>query len=459
MPIARRAGSWLLPFMILGCGGGSGGGGSGGNGGDGDAGLGPDGGGGGAGGTGGSGSSDAAREATGGGPSDGPTTETDVGGAGDADLDRAIGTDGAAEITPPDSGGSGGADGSDSGGGGGDGPAPAAGDPFVYVGSPGETRIFRLDMATGMLAPRGMSEGSGYMAADPTRRYVYGIARPNMMTRINAFRMNPANGALTKINDAVIPNVDGPTHVWVHPSAGWLFAAHYQSGHASVLPLMPDGGVGAPSDVKMAGTNAHFIMSDPSGKFVLVPCLEGFVAQYTFNSGTGKLAANSPATAAVASARHMDLHPSQRFAYVIGEGNSRMTSMLYDAATGKLSQPMGLSTLPNGGGNNSGAHVAVHPSGKFVYGSNRGHDSIVIFSVNETTGRLTLVGHETDGGLNTPWDFAIDTTGKYMVVINAGSGAAISYAINPSNGTLTRKDTAMTPMGRPAHARVFYPPS
>jgi 6-phosphogluconolactonase len=227
----------------------------------------------------------------------------------------------------------------------------------------------------------------------------------------------------------------------VHKGGKWVFSSNYSSGHIAVLPVEANGGVGAPDPIKGFPQNAHQIISDPAGKFVFV-CATGpnQIAQFAFNETTGKLTPNDPATvmSGPGEPRHLAFHPNEQWAYHINERTSAVVSWKYDKATGKLIDPEVLPGLPAGfSGSNSGAHVVVHPNGNFVYSSNRGHNSITIWAVNATTGRLTQKGRET-GMISTPRDFGVDPTGTFLIVANQGSGNAVVYRIKP-DGTLTRE--------------------
>jgi 6-phosphogluconolactonase len=332
-------------------------------------------------------------------------------------------------------------------------PGEAAGgkmkNPWVYVAGYHTTiSCFELDPATGALKPLSTSDGGKsptYLAWSPSRKYLYAVheAAPG---RIAAFAISGKDGALTKINDASSAG-NGPCHVSVHPSGKWVFSANYGSGTIGVLPVKPDGGVGEPLEKLAPGKNAHQIITDASGRFVFVPCLgSNHVAQYVFDEAAGKLTPNDPPTVATAQGagpRHLCFHPSKRFAYLINELDSTLTSFAYDAAKGLLSAPETLPTLPAGTTvKSSTAHVLAAPSGKFVYGSNRGHDSLVIYGVNAETGRLGLVGHENGGGeVKVPRDFTLDLTGQYLLSASQKGDLLIVFRCDAERGTLTKLQT------------------
>jgi len=141
----------------------------------------------------------------------------------------------------------------------------------------------------------------------------------------------------------------------------------------------------------------------------------------------------------------MAFHPSGRFAYVITEAGNTVTSYRYDPDSGLLASPVTLSSLPPGFAGKSGgsAHVVVAPSGQFVYGSNRGHDSIVIYAVDETTGRLTWVGDELgDGTIKNPRDFALSPDGRWLIVASQTASSVVVFRVDDTSGTLTRAASA-----------------
>src|SRR5690606_24838506 len=154
---------------------------------------------------------------------------------------------------------------------------------------------------------------------------------------------------------------------------------------------------------------------------------------YRFDVATGKLTPNDPPAASVAPGagpRHFAFHPNGKLAYVINELNSTVTAFEYDGKAGRLKEIQTLSTLPEGfSGNNSPAEGVVHPSGRYVYGSNRGHDSIAIYHVGDD-GRLELLAHESTGG-KTPRNFAIDPSGQFLIAANQGTNNVLVFKIDP----------------------------
>jgi len=351
---------------------------------------------------------------------------------------------------------------------GGEPPAQNAGgnmsNPFVYVSGYDNTiSCFVFDLAIGALKPSSTSDGGKnptYLAWDPSRKYMYAVNEAGQ-GRVAAFAINPKDGALTKINDASA-NGSGSCHVSVHPNGKWVFVANYTSGTIGVLPVKADGAVGEPAFKGAPGKNAHQIFADPTGRFVFVPCLgSNYVAQFVFDPASGELKPNDPptiATAQGAGPRHLALHPSGRFAYLINELDCTITSFVYDATKGVLSDPKTLPTLPEGAATKgtSGAHVLVSPNGKFVYASNRGNDTLAIFAADPQNGQLKLVGHETGGGdIKVPRDFTLDPSGKFLLAANQQkAGTVIVFRCSTERGTLEKLETIKVPPG-PAFVGVM----
>ena len=367
--------------------------------------------------------------------------------------------------------GRGGAGGGAAGRGGAGGAAGAGGEVVVYVSGASSTiSIFALDLTAGTLTSRGTAAGGTsptYLAFNPSNRFLY--AGNGGQGRITSFRIE-TGGALTSLGDVSTAGMVGSmsymasvTHVSVHPTGNWVFAAHFDSGHVTVSSIVSTGVAAAPVDVKRPANEAHQIISDAAGRHVFVPCRSGnVIAQYQFDSATGRLAASVPPTVQAATGagpRHMAFHPNQQYAYVINELNGTTTSYLYDATTGLLSMPQSLSNVPSGVNETSSAHIVVHPTGNFVYGANRTHNSIVMFRVDSGTGRLTSIGNETGGGMvRTPRDFGMDPTGRYLLVANQGTSTVIVFRINTTDGTLTRVGDPVTVPSMPQFAGAIALP-
>ncbi len=326
--------------------------------------------------------------------------------------------------------------------------------PFVYVsGYRPEIAIFRLDTAGGRLIPAGKATNVGqepsFLAFDPTAKYLFAVNETDP-GRVRSFTINQASGGLTPIND--VPSMGSITaHLSTDKTGRWLLVANYgdtKQGTIASIPIGPDGRLSEAVDTREfgLGSMAHYISSDPGNRFVFVPLKGGpSVAQLVFDPATGRMKPNVPpqVTAAPgAGPRHLDFHPNGRFAYVINELDLTMAAFAYDAKTGLLRELQVLPTLPAAADKvgASAADVHVHRSGRFLYGSNRGHNSIVIFRLADD-GRMTLVGHESRTILR-PRNFTIDPTGTLMLVANQDGASVSIFRIDQNKGTLE-------PVGQP----------
>jgi 6-phosphogluconolactonase len=340
----------------------------------------------------------------------------------------------------------------------------ASGVPLVYVaGTDGNITIYQLDRTAKTLTFDTRVNAGNYpsfLAVNPAHTTLYAVLEAS--TAVAAFAIDPATGGLTKKNEQQTGG-DAPTHVSVDKTGKWVMVANYNGGSVRVFPAMDDGSLGAPSDTKMPGTNTHLIVTDATNAFAFVPCKgSDLVAQFAFNAQTGMLTPNatpSVATASGAGPRHLAFHPNGMFAYLINELDDTMTAFSYDSATGRLTTIHTLSTLPGGmpSGSNSTAEVQVHPTGKFLYGSNRGDDSIVVYTLDQGTGRLTLAGHDDSGG-QTPRHFSLDDTGTLLFAANRDTNNVVVFSINPDTGRLT-KESEVTGVQQPEFAAlVTLPP-
>jgi 6-phosphogluconolactonase len=268
---------------------------------------------------------------------------------------------------------------------------------------------------------------------------------------VTAFAVDPDTGGITLLNRQSSCGVS-PPYVSVHPSGRYAFAANYASGHVCALPIHDDGTLGEATSVilhagsgpvpnRQAGPHAHFITPDPTGRYVLA-CDLGIdkVMVYRFDPDDGKLAPNDPPFAALppgSGPRHLAFHPGGGFVYVINEIASTLSAFAYDGAQGAMQLLQTISTLPEGfGESNSCAQIVAHPNGRFVYGSNRGHDSIASFAVDETTGRLTPIGHEPTRG-KTPRNFNLDPSGAFLYAANQESDTIVVFRVDADTGRLT----------------------
>lgn len=305
-----------------------------------------------------------------------------------------------------------------------------------------------------------------FLAIAPNRRVLYCVSEIEAFNgqfggSVSAYAIGPSSGAITLLNQQPTRGVY-PCHVAVDATGRAVIVANYGSGSIAVYPVEADGRIGLCSDFvqlsgsgpnpeRQRGPHAHQISVSLDNRFVLVNDLGADrVVIYQLDAARGKLIPNYAAPFAQlhagAGPRHLDFHPSGKFVYVINELAAMVTVFAYDPRLGALEPRQIISTLPSDwNGTKSCADIHVHPSGKFLYSSNRGHDSIALFEIDETTGALTAIGHEpTQGGQ--PRNFAIDPSGLFLLAENQDSDTVVSFHIDLERGTLTPTgDVAQVP--------------
>ncbi|HET7216579.1 MAG TPA: lactonase family protein [Vicinamibacterales bacterium] len=341
-----------------------------------------------------------------------------------------------------------------------------AGELRVYIGTYTGAKskgiyLSRLNPATGaMTVPALVAEtpSPSFLALHPTTNYLYAVNEVDAFAgkptgSVSAFAIDRASGGLTALNQQSSGG-KGPAHLIVDRGGANVLVANYGGGSVAALPIEKDGNLRAPSSViqhtgasvnpsRQKEPHAHSVNLDASGRRAYVADLGlDKIMIYGFDPATGVLTANAPPSAAVAPGsgpRHLALHPSGRFAYVINELLLTVTAFTRDASSGGLTSLQTISTLPPGTASNasvSTAEVQVHPSGKFLYASNRGHDSITVFALDENTGRLTYVQTEPTQG-STPRAFGIDPTGSFLLAANQRSDTVVVFRIDRASGRLS----------------------
>jgi 6-phosphogluconolactonase len=337
--------------------------------------------------------------------------------------------------------------------------AQPARDFLLYVGTytKGKSEgiyIFRMNAATGELKPvatvRDVSNPS-FLAISPNRKFLYAVNESGEFMGkkgggVTAFAIDQKTGDLKLLNAQPSPGV--PCHASVHPSGRLVLAANYGGGNVVVYPVRADGGLGEQSHLaqhagrggdprRQDAPHAHQIVLDAAGRFAFAPDLGiDKVMIYRVDAAKGGLQPNSfAAVKPAAGPRHFDFHPSGNFGYVINELNSTITAFAYNKAKGALTELQSVSTVPDGfNGTNYCADIHVHPSGRFLYGSNRGLDSIVAFRIGGD-GKLSLPRHEPTGG-KWPRNFGIDPTGAFLYVANQNSDTIVAFRLDPQTGAL-----------------------
>ena len=321
--------------------------------------------------------------------------------------------------------------------------------------------IYKLefDSSTGKLsspAPAGEAVNPSFLAIHPSRRYLYAVSEVSMLNgtktgAVSAFSLDPKTGQLKLLNQQVSGG-EGPCHIIVDKQGRNVLVANYGSGSAASLPLEENGklreaatvvqhkGSGADKG-RQEGPHAHSINLDSANRFAFVADLGlDHVKVYRFDAEKGTLIPNDPPHATVepgAGPRHFAFHPDGKHAYVINEMHLTVTAFDYDSERGVLKPIQSISTLPKGyeGKGLSTAEVQVHPSGKFLYGSNRGQNSIAIFTIDQASGKLTHVGNQGDQ-IKTPRNFGIDPTGHYLIVANQDGDSLVVFKIDQETGDL-----------------------
>jgi 6-phosphogluconolactonase len=312
--------------------------------------------------------------------------------------------------------------------------------------------LFGVDEHTGALtldpdaSVASFGTSPSFLAVNPAGTNLYAVDE-NTSGQVGAYAIDQTTGKPTFLN-AVSSGGNGPPFVHVDATGKYVLVANYGDGTVSVLPVQTGGKLGAALMTLNVGANAHMILPDPSNRFVFVPCLGAdYVAQFVFDASTGALTPNATphvTTAAGAGPRHIAFHPNGKFAYLINEKNSTMGAYSFDATNGTLTEIETQSTLPAGyTGANTGAEVWVHPAGGWLLGSNRGEDSIVVFSIDDTTGKMTRKGSTKSGG-TTPRDFTLDPSGTFLYAANEGSNDVVPFRFDSTAGTLTATGAAVT---------------
>jgi 6-phosphogluconolactonase len=335
----------------------------------------------------------------------------------------------------------------------------------VYVGtytrgaSEGIYR-FDLDLASGKpTAPQLAAEAvnPSFVAIHPSRKYLYAVGEVGNFEGqqnaggVTAFKIDPETGDLTKLNSQVSGG-RGPCHVSVDATGKVVLVANYGGGSVASMKINEDGSLEPASSVmqhegssvhprRQTAPHAHSVNVDPTNRFAVVADLGlDQVLVYRLATATAQLVPHDPPfvrTPEGGGPRHLAFHPNGKYAYVNNELTMSVTAFKYDAEVGQFEELSTHDTLPEDAGseNNSTAEVLAHPSGKFLYVSNRGHDSIAIFRIKKD-GTLQAEGHASTLG-ETPRNFGIDPTGRFLLAANQNSGTVVLFRIDPHTGALS----------------------
>ena len=324
---------------------------------------------------------------------------------------------------------------------------------------------YRFDSGTGQITSLGLAAETtnpSFVAVHPNGRFLYAVNEiqnykgPNS-GGVSAFSIDRSTGKLTFLNEVPSRGAD-PCYITLDKTGKYVLVANYTGGSIAAFPVLEDGRLGEASAFVQHtghGTNperqekahAHSIDLSPDNRFAMVDDLgldELFV--YKFDSANGSLTPNDPPFAKLdpgAGPRHFALSPNGKFAYVVAEMHSTVTVFSNDEKTGTLHPLQTISALPKDfAGRNDDAEIEMHPSGKFLYVSNRGSDTITVFSIDPAKGTLTPVAYTPTQGKE-PRSFEIDPTGKFLFAANQKSDNIVVFRIDPKTGRLTPTGQAL----------------
>ena len=342
-------------------------------------------------------------------------------------------------------------------------PRHGAANYFVYVGTytgPNSKGVygFRFNTATGELSPTGVAaevEQPSFVITDPRHRFLYAVTEIGSGGKgegsISSFAINQQTGALTFLNK-VDSLGGGPCHLVVDKTGKMLFVANYGTGSVVSFAIKPDGSIGdktafdqlSGSSIdtrRQRGPHAHEVVLSSDNRFLFVPDLGADrIRIYRVDVAHQTFAPNDPATASVNPGfgpRHFIFGPGGKFAYVICEMGSSVAVFSYDHVKGSLTPVQTISTLPpDFKDEDNSAEIGIGASGRYLYASNRGHDSITVFAINPSDGMLSLVQNLPSGG-KIPRNFVIDPSGKYLIAANQKSDNLVLFAIDAKTGKLS----------------------
>jgi 6-phosphogluconolactonase len=353
---------------------------------------------------------------------------------------------------------------------------------YVYVGT--YTRkeskgihVYTFDPTSGALDLASVAEieNPSYLALHPNKQVLYAVGELSQFQgrptgAVSAFAIDAETGALTLLNQQPSEG-QGPCYVTVDRAGAYVYLANYGSGTAAVFPILEDGRLGEASDRvqhegsgpnpnRQQGPHAHSINLDPDNRFAFVADLGiDRLMIYRVDETPGTLVPHTPPYTEVTGGsgpRHFDFHPSGRYAYLINEMGNTMMAFDYDPEQGALEHLQTVPTLPEDfDGKNTTADIHVHPTGAFLYGSNRGHDSVVAYAIDAEDGTLSYVDRTSTQGA-TPRNFALDPTGTYLVAANQNGDNLVTFRIDPETGKLTPTGHE-TPVSMPVCVKFLVP--
>jgi 6-phosphogluconolactonase len=332
--------------------------------------------------------------------------------------------------------------------------------PLVYVGTYTDRSegiyAFRFDAINGKLTALGLaaeSPNASFLVPAPDGHTLYAVNEIDSFNRqpagsVSAFTVDSATGKLSLLN-RVSSRAAGPAHITLDRTGRYALVSNYPTGSVAVFSIRKNGKLGAASSFvqhkgssvnpeRQRGPHAHAIAMSPDNRFAIVADLGlDQLIVYALDSGNGKLGPPRPVKTAPGSGpRHLIFGPNGKFLYVINELSSTVVAYAFDAGSGGLSPLQTSSTLPNSfTGINTTAEIDITPSGKFLYASNRGNDSIAVFAIDPTMGTLQLLEVAPTGG-KIPRNFAVDPTGSWLLVANQDSDNIVVFRVDDKTGHL-----------------------
>jgi 6-phosphogluconolactonase len=317
---------------------------------------------------------------------------------------------------------------------------------------------FRFDSGTGSLTSMAVAATTpdpSFLTVAHNEKYLYAANELSEFGgkksgAVTSYSIDAQSGKLVQLNQVASGGAD-PCYVSFDQSGEYLLVANYTGGSVSTFPVAADGHIApaaafvqhtgsGPNKERQEGPHAHYSATSADNRFLFVVDLGlDEVVVYRFDPATGSLTPNDPPFAKLAPGagpRHLAFHPNGKFAYVLNEVIPTVTALAYDSKSGSFSTLQTLSTIPKDFTvHNDTAEIVVHPSGKFLYASNRGHDSIAEFTIDAAKGILTLAGDFPTQG-KTPRNFALDPTGKFLLAANQESNNIVIFRIDQSTGAL-----------------------
>lgn len=321
----------------------------------------------------------------------------------------------------------------------------------TYTGSGSNgVYLYKFNTKSGQFSPTGFcaeSKNASFLTIDSQRKYLYSVGESND-GEVVSFRIDEATKELTRINSQTSQGRH-PCHLSVNREGTFLFAVNYSGGSVCLYPILEDGSLDEMSDFiqheghgprsdRQESPHPHSINIDPTNQWIIVPDLGlDTLFVYRLDADKGKLVEHRQVKLhPAAGPRHLTFHPTAAYVYVINELDSTITTFSYDASLGELNALQTISTLPeNYAGDSTCADIHTSPCGSFLYGSNRGDDSLAVYRIDSSTGLLTLIEIVPTGG-QTPRNFTVSPDGKFLMAANQDSDNIVIFNIDQATGRL-----------------------